>query len=117
MWYRTARCTALAALLSGSACTHWQAQHVSPDQGFAARTPSAVWLILTDSSHVWLNRPVLTDSTFEGFSSDTLARVSRAQVATWSVQRPGASREVKVVSAGLGLAALIYLVTWKPFGD
>jgi hypothetical protein len=117
MWCRTARRIALAALFTGSACSHWQAQQVSPDEGFAARTPPAIRLTLTDSSHVWLDHPVVTDSTFEGLSSDTVARVPRARVATWSVQRPGASSGVKVAAAGLGLAALIYLVTWKPFGD
>ena len=118
MWLRIARRTALCtALLTGSGCSHWQTQHVSPNQGFAARTPPAVRLTLTDGSRVWIDHPVLTDSTFEGFNADTVARVPRARVATWSVQRPGASSEVKVVAAGLGLAALIYMVTWKPFGD
>jgi len=118
MWLRIARRTALgAALLTGSACSHWQTQHVSPDQGFAARIPPGVRLTLTDSSRVWLDRPVLTDSTFEGTSGDTLVRVPRARVAAWSVQRPGASPEGKVAALGLGLAAFVYMVTWKPFGD
>jgi hypothetical protein len=107
----------LVGLLTGSACAHWQAQHLSPDQGFAARTPSAVRLTLNDSSYVWLDRPVLTDSTFEGSARGVPLVVPRSQVATWSVQRPGASPELKTIGAGFGIAALIYLATWKPLGD
>ena len=103
--------------LAGAACTHWQTQHVAPEQGFAARTPAAVRLVLMDGTMVWLNRPTLTDSTFVGTSSDTLVRVPRSRVRTWSVQRPGASPEAKTAAAGLGVAALLYLVTFKPLGD
>ncbi len=118
MWHRRTERTALVTLLATVACSHWQTQHVSPEQGFAARQPAAVRLTLTDSSRLELDRPTITDdSTLQGSSGETVVRVPLSRIANWSARRPGASSDVKVLAAGAGLAMLIYMVTWEPWPD
>lgn len=117
MRHRRTERTALVTLLATVACSHWQTQHVSPEQGFAARQPAAVRLTLTDSSRLELDRPTIADSTLQGSSGETVVRVPLSRIANWSARRPGASSDVKVLAAGAGLAMLIYMVTWEPWPD
>lgn len=110
---------AIAALLGGLACTHWQIQHVSPEQGFAARAPDAVELTLTGGARVLLHDPVLRDSVIEGTDPNAHAvrRVPTSGLAAWSVRRPGASRDVKILAGLAGIAGLVWAATWDPWGD
>ncbi|MGH7519278.1 MAG: hypothetical protein ACREOC_17740 [Gemmatimonadales bacterium] len=104
-------------LLATVACSHWQTQHVSPEQGFAARQPAAVRLTLTDSSRLELDRPTIADSMLQASSGEAVVRVPLSRIANWSARRPGASSDVKVLAAGAGLAMLVYLVTGEPWPD
>lgn len=120
MWHRTARRAALAAaLLAGPACTHWQTQHLSPKQGFVRHAPDAVDLTLTDGRRVLLEHPVLCDSIIEGTDPEagTVRQVPTSRIASWSVRRPGASNDVKLLAGVVGLAGLVWAATWDPWDD
>ena len=107
MWYRIAKLVALAATLSaGSACTEWQLQRVSPQQGLAAEAPDAVELTLMDGQRVVLHDPVLRDSLIEGpdLRTKALRRVRTSHVAEWRTQqgdRVGTAAAAGMVAVGV----------------
>jgi hypothetical protein len=90
-----------------------------PQAGFVRHAPDAVDLTLTDGRRVLLEHPVLRDSIIEDTDPEagTVRQVPTSRIAAWSVRRPGASRDGKLLAGVVGLAGLFWMATWDPWDD
>ena len=114
MWHRTSRSwrgvlqAAAALLLFG--CHSWHPAEPSPAEYIAARHPSSIRLVLTDSSSITLRDTFVRDSSVVGYTPAGLALADSAREITIPVDSI-ASAGVRKFSWGktLGLYAAITL--------